>query len=122
MSWANIPFTRPNAELILNGLKSCTTRHHARAKTGDFFKVGTATYVVTRVEGHTLGWVAEHLHREEGFADPQGFIDCWNGIAADMAAKWGDQSKFAPFEESCPVWTHHFVPLDVWESRPRVWF
>jgi hypothetical protein len=122
MTWVNIPFRARNAALIEAGVKSCTSRHHIKGKTGDFFKVGLETYVLTKVEQHTLGWVAEYLYREEGFTAPEEFIAEWNAIASEMAEKWGDRSKFAPFEESSIIWTHHFIRLDEWEKKRPRWF
>ena len=122
MTWVHIPFTPGNTDLILLGLKSCTSRQRPKAKTGDFFKVGERTYVITRVESHTLGWVADNLHREEGYPTREAFIECWNDIARSMAAQWGEQSKFPFFEENIQVWTHFFIPLEEWERVRPMWF
>jgi hypothetical protein len=122
VTWINLPFTQDNQDLILKGIKRATSRQHPKGKTGDFFKVGEATFVIERVESHTLGFVADNLYKDEGLDSPQGFVDVWNGIATGMAAKWGDNSKFPFFEPSIPVWTHFFCSLEEWErKRPRWW-
>jgi hypothetical protein len=80
------------------GLKGCSTRLEPKAEAGDYFTRNGRKFIFTKVEVHSLGWIADNLYIKEGFSSPEDFIDRWNKIYGTRAPYTRDQLR--------PV--HHF--------------
>lgn len=72
-----LPFNTWSVEKIKKGIKTATTRTRPFGETGDYFKVGKKTFVITNVSKLPLSTIAEQHFREEGAESPSEFIQVW---------------------------------------------
>lgn len=101
-----IPFHPMFFAQIEKGIKRMTTRTKRYGKPGDVLDYGNADGTVrgrirlVATERVPLCVVAEKYHREEGFADPDGFQRAWCDIHPGRG--WMPELR---------VWLHTFAPV-----------
>ena len=76
----NIPFQPDFREPMLSGKKTVTTRTTCFGRPGDRFPAFGRTFLLTEVYRTPLYSIVFNHYREEGFASPQAFVECWNKI------------------------------------------
>ncbi len=93
---AAMPFRARFAEAIRDGRKTATTRTQRYGWPGDRLETPFGVIRLRDVYEQTLGWVANHLWREEGVESPEAFIAVWRSL---HRGSW-DQRRV--------VWVHRF--------------
>lgn len=76
----SIPFLPEFEERMLDGRKTWTTRSRAYGEPGDTFVAYGAPFALVAVFKLSLGVVAAHGHKREGFQSAAEFIECWNRL------------------------------------------
>lgn len=99
-----IPFTKDMCQAVLDGHKTCTSRRRLFGSEGDWFSINKRTFVITNVSSCPLGYIAKNMHKQEGFSDPEGFINKWNQIH--------HLRRYDPYQT---VWLHEFKEVK-WTS------
>ena len=75
-----LPFLPTFEQAILSGQKRATTRTRRHGYYGDVFEAFGRYFIITDVHRVQLNTVSYYYFLEEGFNNPQGFIDCWNSL------------------------------------------
>ena len=75
-----LPFLPTFEQAILSGQKRATTRTRRHGYDGDVFEAFGRYFIITDVQRVQLNTVSYYHYLEEGFNNPQGFIDCWNSL------------------------------------------
>ena len=95
-----IPFQERWRELMLDGVKTCTSRNKRYGWLGDTFEVFGEAFLLTAVEELYLKDVSEVLFIEEGCKSPEEFEGVWKKLHPRKG--WWAYQK---------VWVHHFEQL-----------
>lgn len=94
-----IPFNQEFRELILSGLKTCTSRNKRYGGEGDTFRIFGGKFEIYFIEKKRLDAVALYHYKQEGFDTSQDFVRFWR--------KLHPRKGFIPNQE---VWVHWWKP------------
>jgi len=89
-----IPFKKQFETVMIERLKTSTTRHSKQGEIGDTFTAFGCIFTISNVVETTLGEVATNWHEGEGYSSPGDFITDWNNIftyrpySADTLVYW----------------------------------
>lgn len=100
MKEIKIPFHPDMKEAVLQSKKTCTSRNQLYGETGNYFYIDGHKFVLTTISSAPLGYIAMNKYKEEGFANPAGFIKKWNEIHPIR--------KYDPCQI---VWLHEFAKI-----------
>lgn len=98
MSKITIPFRDDMKDLIIGGVKTCTTRNKRYGCIGDTFEIDKRVFVLTWVSHIYLKQVADTKYKEEGFDSPDEFIKIWEAIHPRKG-----------YDRTQAVWLHEFM-------------
>jgi len=77
---AKVPFKERFRLALLSGKKTKTTRPYLIGHPGDEFEAFDQVFEITEVEELTLGYIAKHFYKEEGFKDESEFQVFWSKV------------------------------------------
>ena len=80
MSSEILRFAPEMERMILDGWKSCTTRHRQHGDVGDKFTISGFPYRITEIYETDLSDVSELFYQAEGFNEPQEFSQYWSRV------------------------------------------
>jgi hypothetical protein len=98
MSKITIPFRDDMKELIISGVKTCTTRNKRYGCIGDTFEIDKRVFVLTWVSHVYLKQVFDTKYKEEGFVTPFEFALVWIQIHPRKG-----------YDPNQSVWLHEFM-------------
>jgi hypothetical protein len=100
-------FSKAMKQAVLEGRKSCTTRTERKGEVGDKWPLGHMILEYTKIERHTLDYVATTLYREEGFQSPDEFRDTWCRLHRMKPSNYPADARYWKNTK----YTHHFKEI-----------